>query len=237
MDGPFSLTLPQNPTDLDLIIAGAKTPDPALLPQYIALAKEAGPLRIKCIHEEEAAFATERLLTETRGSVTDLLAKVNFAFQKERILAWDEFLDNITACDSLALSERLSPTEYQVVFMKDSNDRLDVRIAAARLHRFEKTLKRRKSDAFESQLLYTISVLKTETAMAAIREEENGAVVFGARSQALLAAAQEKLRLVHLAEDELREERKRQLSAEQTKMAHGLLTRAEVASAIPAYQG
>jgi len=231
----LALRLPPNPTPLDLLIAGAETPDPALLPEYITMATEAGPHRVRRIHEEEAAFAEERMLMHTRGSVEDLLSKLKLELQKLRIPSWDELLDNITACDSLALSERLRPIEYQVVFVSDAKDRLEVRIAAARLRRMEATLERCKIEAFESQLLCAISVLKTETAMAAIREQEGGAVVFGKRSQMLRQASCEAARQVGLAEDALRQERNAQLTAEQTRMAQGTITRAAIASAIPAF--
>ena len=59
--------------------------------------------------------------------------------------------------------------------------------------------------------------------------EEGGAVglVPGTRTTALRAIAQEKIRQVQLAEDELREERNRQLLTEQARLVGGL-TRAEI---------
>jgi hypothetical protein len=132
----------------------------------------------------------------------------------------------------LLLSEQLRPLESQLSFLKDAGDRLEVRIATARLRRLEATLERRKIESFESQLIYAISVLRTETAMAAIREDEGGAVVFGKRSIALREASLEAGRQVALAENELRQERSRQVTAEQTHLAQGTLNRAQVASAI-----
>jgi len=216
---------------------GAETPDPALLPEYMLMAKEAGPRREKRIHDEEAAFADERRLTGTRKDVSTLITSLQERLRNRWIPSWDELLDNITACDSLALSEQLTPLESQLSFVKDAADRLELRIATARLRRLEASLERRKIESFESQLLYAISVLKTETAMAAIREDEGGAVVFGKRSIALREASLEEGRQVALAETALREERNRQLTAEQTHLAQGTLTRAAIASAIPARQG
>src|ERR1035437_2884803 len=237
MDGPLTMKLPPNPSPLDLLMQGAETPDPALLPEYMVMAKEAGLQREKRIHDEEAAFADERRLTGTRGNVGALFASLQEQLRKRWLPSWDELLDNVTACDSLLLSEQLRPLEYQLSFVKDAADRLEFRIAAARLRRLEASLERRKIEGFESQLIYAISVLKTETAMAAIREDEGGAVVFGKRSIALRQASLEAMRQVDLAETALREERNRQLTAEQTHLAQGTLTRAAIASAIPARQG
>jgi hypothetical protein len=236
MNGPVAMRVPLNPTRLDLLMAGAETPAPALLPEYLRMAKETGPCRKVRIQDEQAAFAEERLLAQTRGSVEELRVKFSLELQKTRIPSWDEYLDNITACDSLALSERLRPLEYHVTFITDAKDRLEVRIRAARLRRLEATLERCKIEALESQLLCAISVLKTETAMATIREQEGGAVVFGKRSEMLHQAALEAMRQVGVAEDALRQERNAQLAAEQTRMAQGTITRADAASAIPAFQ-
>lgn len=225
--------LAANPTPLDLLILGAETPDPVRLPEYITLAKEAGLHREKRIQEEKAAVAEERLLTQARAPVEEFLKTLNLELQRMKIPSWDEFLNNLTACDSRALSDQVWPLEYQVTFVKDSKDRLEVRIRASRLRRLEVTLERCKIDAFESKLLCAISVLKTETAMAEIREQEGGAVIFGKRSETLRQAAREAIRQVSLAEDALRQERNAQLAAEQTRMATGTVSRAEVASAIP----
>jgi hypothetical protein len=231
------MKLPPNPTPLDLLMAGAEVPDLAVLPEYIAMAKEAGLRREKRIHDQEAAFADERRLTGTRGEVSALYAGLQEQLRKQWIPAWDELLDNPTACDTLLLSEQLRPLEYQLSFVKDAADRLQIRVDAARLRRLEATLERRKIESFESQLLYAISVLKTETAMAAIREDEGGAVVFGKRSIALRQASLEAMRQVDLAETALRDERNRQVTAEQIQLAQGTITRAAIASAIPARQG
>src|ERR1017187_7317777 len=231
MAGPWALRLPPNATPLDMLIAGAVTPDPALLEGYLKLAKETGPHRLKRIQDETAAIADENTLTHTRGMMNDLLRTLTSELQKLWIPGWDELLDNPTASDSLALSERLRPIEYQVTFVRDSQDRLEVRIAAARLRRLEATWERKKIEGFESQLLCAISVLETETKMATIREQEGGAVVFGKRSQTLRQAASEAMRQVGLAEDALRQERKAQLATEQVQMAQGTITRAAIASA------
>jgi len=232
MDGPLTMKLPPNPTPLDLLMTGAESPDPALLPEYMTMAKEAGLCRQTRLQDEDVAFEDERRLTVTRGELGGLAASLQEQLRKQWIPAWDEVIDNLTACDTLLLSEQLRPLESQLSFLKDAGDRLEVRIATARLRRLEATLERRKIESFESQLIYAISVLRTETAMAAIREDEGGAVVFGKRSIALREASLEAGRQVALAENELRQERSRQVTAEQTHLAQGTLNRAQVASAI-----
>lgn len=232
MDGPLPMRLPPNPTPLDLLMAGAETPDPALLPQYLTWAKETGRKREKRIQAEGIAFEDEQILAQTRGTLVALQERLNLELGKLLIPSWDQLIDIPDATDSLALSERLRPLEAQIIFVTDTRDRLEVRICAARLHRLEATLERRKIESFESQLIYAISVLRTETAMAAIREDEGGAVVFGKRSIALREASLQAMKQVDLSETALREERNRQVTAEQTHLAQGTLNRAQVASAI-----
>lgn len=230
MNGPLRLTNP-NPTVLDALIAGEDPLNQEDLPRYRALATETQPLRLRRIAEEEAAASEERLLAETKSEVTRLSSQLTAELQKTRITNWDEAISN-PASDTRALSEQLRPLEDHVRFTGDVGDRLGVRINAARVTRLTATVAKCKVDAYEAQLLCAISLLTIEAAMAPIRAAEGGILVFGQRTQALKRASEEKHRLVALAEAALREEVNRQLIAEQTRMASGTITRAQVASAI-----
>lgn len=211
--------------------AGKEPLDPKDLPGFIDLAKDVQPLRLKRIAEEEAAFATERQLAETKGTITELHTRRTAEWQAGLIHSLDEAIDS-PCCDTLALSAQLLALETHAKFIGDTKDRLEIRINEARVTRLTATVARSKVDAHEADLLAVISILTTENAMVAIREEEGGAVVFGVRSQQLKAAAEEKHRLVAVSEAALRDEVTRQLTAEQARMARGTITRAQVASAI-----
>jgi hypothetical protein len=209
------------------MISGTIPPDPESLQGYLALAEETQPLRLKRISEEETAFATERLLAETKGAVSQLLTRLTAELQELRISSWDELVDN-PCCDSVSLAGRLQPMEYHVTFISDTKDRLEVRINEARVTRLTATVEKCKAEFFEAQLLAAISIIKTEVAMKPIRDAEGGVLVFGVRSQQLRAAAEEKKRLVGLAEAAPRDEVTRQLIAEQARMASGTITRAQI---------
>jgi hypothetical protein len=131
----------------------------------------------------------------------------------------------------MALSERLRPLEYQISFITDAQDRLEVRIAAARLRRLEAARESRKVESLKAQLMAAVSHGRTIAAMKAVFDEEGAVAVVGQRTEALRAAAREAMRKVIAAENELREERNRQLAAEQARMAAGAVTKAEIASA------
>lgn len=230
MNGPLALTHP-NATPLELMAAAKEPLDPKDLPNFIALAKDAQPLRLKRIAEEETAFATERQLAETKGTVTELLTRCTAEWQQGLIHSLDEVIDN-PASDTKGLSEQLRPLEYHVSFLSDTKDRIEIRIAEARISRLTATVERCKSDAFEADLLAVISRLKTDTAMAEIRQKEGGAIVFGVRSQQLKAAAEEKHRLVGLAEAALRDEVTRQRTIAEHAIATGAITRAQLATVV-----
>jgi hypothetical protein len=237
MDGPLAIKLPPNATPLDYFLETGDGLDVAHLPTYTEMALAVGPKREERIQAEASAFEDERLLSQTRGTITALLEGLNLQLGKLWISSWDELIDNPDACDSLALSERLQPLEYQITFLTDTKNRLEVRIRAARLMRLEATLERRKIESLDAQLLAAISRLRTLNAMQAVREEEGSAMVIGKRTETLRQAAREAARQVSLAEDALRQERNAQLSAEQARMATGTVSRAEAASAVPEYQG
>jgi predicted ATP-grasp superfamily ATP-dependent carboligase len=218
-------------TNLEAMIAGATPPDPQDLEGYRNLARDIQPLRFQCIHKEESAFTGERLLAETKGEVTRLLLELTSELQQKRVKNWDEVISN-PASDTRALSEQLRPLEDHSLFIGDVKDHLEIRINEARVTRLTATLERAKTDKFEAELLCAISILTVEAALAPVREAIGPMLAFSVQTQQLQAAAAEKKRLLALAESALRDEVTRQLTAEQTRMASGTITRAQIASSI-----
>ena len=134
----------------------------------------------------------------------------------------------------------LLPFEQEVAFVTDSKDLLIHKyIPAARLKRLKSALELRKIEALEAQLLAAISSGRTIAAMqaAGVFEEEGKIGFIGKRSQELRAAAREAQRQLDLADAALREEIAQQAATHQARVASGMITRAEVASAIPVLQG
>lgn len=239
MEGPLSLALPPNATLLDVFAVNGQDFGADKLEEYTALARDVGPEREKCMSTEREASENVATLSKTTGELAAAIATAAQELRTEQASAWDEVIQN-PASNRLALAGHLRPLEDTLAILTDARDLLvHKRIPAARLRRIEATLALRKIEALEAQLLAAISHGRTVEAMkaAGVFEEEGELALIGKRTEALRAAAREKMRLVHVADDELRDERKRQLVTEQTRMAHGMVTRAEVASAIPSYQG
>lgn len=239
MEGPLSLALPPNATLLDVFAVNGQDFGQEKLEEYTALARDVGPEREKCMSTEREASENLTSLSRTTGELSAAIATAVQDLRTEQASAWDEVIQN-PASDTLALAGHLRPLEDKLAILTDARDLLvHKRIPAARLRRIEATLALRKIEALEAQLLAAISHGRTVEAMkaAGVFEEEGELALIGKRTEALRTAAREKMRLVNVADDELRDERKRQLVTEQTRMAHGMVTRAEVASTIPSYQG
>jgi hypothetical protein len=208
-----------------------------VLPEELAEAEKLEPAAGADLEKrtlaERACFDEKRQLTDTRAGVSALLTRLQEEFQRLWLPSMDELLDTLDACDSLALSERLRPYEYHIKFVMDAKDRLEVRIRAAILRCLEATVERCKVEALEAQLLAFISHGRTMIASRAILADEGECSIIGKRTETMRAIARQKMEAVTVAENELRAERNRQLTAEQVALAHGTVTRAQVFAAIP----
>jgi hypothetical protein len=240
MNGPLSMILPPDANLLEVFAVTGQDFGKEKLEEYITLARDVGPEREKCLNTEREANDNLTTLTRTTGELTAAIGTASSELRKEQASAWDEVIQN-PACDTRALSAHLRPLEDKVALIADARDLLVYkRIPAARLRRVEAVLATKRIEALEAQLLAAISHGRTIVAMkaAGVFEEEGELSLIGKRTEQLRAIAREKMRLVQVADADLREERKRQLATVQTRMAQGgMITRAEVASAIPSFQG
>jgi hypothetical protein len=185
--------------------------------------------------EVKAADDALQMLGNTQGEFNAEIAKDEAEFQPKLMSSWVEKNRNFGACDALALSESLRPLEYKLVFMRDARDLLVHKlIPAALLHKLESTLRLRKTEAQEANLLAFISHERTMQKAAGVFEEETRVAIVGQRTTDLRNYALECERRVGLAEEELRDLRKAQLTTEQQRFACHLITRAEAVASIPA---
>jgi hypothetical protein len=156
------------------------------------------------------------------------------------IASADEIISNTTACDVQGLAARMRPVQDQVALVEEAKNLLTFkRIPAARLGRLEAALNLRKIEALQASILASLSHARTieKLVTAGVFQNENRVALISEFTERLRASAKEAARQVDLAEEALREERKRQLATEQVRMATGAITKAEAASAIPVYAG
>lgn len=70
IDGPVTMKLPPNATALDYFLETGDGLDTSDLPTFTEMALAVGPEREKRIQDEGVAFEDERLLNQTRGTIT-----------------------------------------------------------------------------------------------------------------------------------------------------------------------
>jgi hypothetical protein len=113
------------------------------------------------------------------------------------------------------------------------------RIPAACIQTLEAALNLRKVEELLASIAASLSHAQTLATLikSGIFRNDNRVAVISEETEALRATAKNAAYQTGLAEESLREERKRQLAAEQQRKALGTVTRAEVAAAIPSYAG
>jgi hypothetical protein len=182
----------------------------------------------------------ERQLVSTVPELEGLAAQAKLKLQQLLIPRLDEIVATTSACDVQGLAAQLRPVQDEHSLIQEAISLLlHRRIPAARLRRFEAALDMRKIEELEASLLANLAqarIIEKLTA-AGVFQNENRVALIDESVERLRAIAKEAARQVGLAEDELREERKRQASIEQQRQASGQITRAEVFSAIPVYDG
>jgi hypothetical protein len=226
-------TLPEGATLIDL--CGVQQSPPQDLAEAEDMLRRVPPELEKRRTAFNVACEDLQMLGNTQGELRAEHARGEAEFQPMLMSGWVETIRNLDACDVLALSERLRPLEYKLAFMRDAKDLLVHKlIPAAKLHMLESALSLRKIEELEGDLLAVISHERTVQKAAGVFAEEGRVAIVGERTQALRKHAAEAARRVALAEEELREERKRQLTEEQQRFSCHQITRAEAVAAIPA---
>jgi hypothetical protein len=186
----------------------------------------------------EEARGHEQGLEGTLTEVNALGERATRVENQQLVAAMDEAISTGKDCDarSLAASWRTAHDE-STIWQETANLLRFKRIPAARLRRLEAALALRKIEAVEAGVLANLSHAETiaKLVTAGVFRADNRVALINEETERLRAAAKECDRQVTLAEDALRSERARQLTAENARMIKGTLSRAEVASAIPSY--
>lgn len=144
----------------------------------------------------------------------------------------EELLATTTACDTVALAQRMRPYEDQLALITEGQNLLTfVRIPAARLRRLETARDLRRVEALAAALLAALSHAKTQERLenAGVFAAEGRVAIVGETSTRLRTAAQEAQREAMAAEQELRQEIERQYTTVESRMSAKHITRAEAA--------
>jgi len=198
--------------------------------EFAALQERAKNLGLKVQASEaaeRAAVADEAALNATLGNIIATLDTVGATRNSKLISAWSEIEEN-PAADSLALATQFRPLEDQMALLGDViNVIKEVRLPAARLRKLETRVDSTKDLAEFLCVSTTLSYADTRNKVHASGIPQES-IVIDPRTTQLRDAAEKAVKEVTLAEQALNDEKKRQLTRQQTRLAHNLLTRAEV---------
>lgn len=235
MNGPLSM-IDQNVSLLDVLEVKVDTFKPEDVTALEQMAQQAAPE----FQKRRAAYADaqdhERQLAESLAELKRMHTDATEDARRMLVSSCDEIIALTSACDATALAARLRPAQDQIQLLADARDLLQFkRIPNARIQTLERCLKLREIEELLASLAASLSHARTLAKLikAGIFQNENRVAVISEETENLRAFAKEATRLAKLAEAELREERQRQATTEQQRIATGTITRAEVASTIP----
>lgn len=221
---------------LDLLEVKPDTFKPEDVTELEQMAQRAAPE----YHKRDTAYAnaqeSERQLTQTLGELDIMHTDATRRAQQLLLASAGEVIATVSCCDVTALATRLRPVQDEVQLLADAQDLLRFkRLPAARIATLEAAWNLRQIEELLASICAALSHARTLSKLitAGVFKNENRVAIVSEEVERLRATAREASRQVRLAEDDLRTERQRQASAEQTRMAHGMVTRAEVAAAIP----
>lgn len=225
---------------LDVLEVKIDTFKPEDVPALEEMARQALPEYKKRATAYAEAEEYERQLAGTMTELDGMRATAAAETQKLLVASADEIIGLTASCNVTALAARLRPVQDQLQLLTDAQDLLRYkREPAARIQTLEAVLNFRKLEELMASIAASLSHARTLSKLikAGIFQNENRVAVISEETENLRGLAKEAARRVKLAEDGLREERKRQATLEQQRIATGQVTRAEVAAAIPVYAG
>lgn len=227
-------------TVLDLLEVKPNTFTPEDVAALEEMARQTVPEYEKRMAAHVDAQKYERELTRTLAELDGLHSQAAQEARHMLLASADEVIAMTSACDVKALAALLRPAQDQVQLLTDAQDLLRFkRIPAGRIQTLEAAVNLRRVEELLASIAASLSHARTldKLIQSGIFRNDNRVAVISEQTEALRATAKEATRQVGLAEDALREERKRQATAEQGRMATGAITRAEVAASIPNYAG
>ncbi|MGB9458851.1 MAG: hypothetical protein WCB12_22595 [Bryobacteraceae bacterium] len=188
----------------------------------------------------QEALRAESDLRDTWQKLGAMKTQASQKLQAEFLRVMDEGVSNGSACDWRAYAVTLEADRSAIALLQDTEDLVQrVRMPAARLARLEATFGLRKFDALIAALAAALAHCRIIESLtkAGIFSNSNRVALISEEVEALRSHAREAQRQADQAEQALQEERARQVAAEQIAVAHGTITRAQVAAAIPVVQG
>jgi hypothetical protein len=239
-DGPLTMIGNGKLTVLDLLEVKPDTFKPEDVTALDEMARETFPEYQKRMAAHVAAQEYESQLARTLAELDGLHNQATQESRRILLASADEVISMTSVCDVKALAALLRPAQDQVQLLADAKDLLQFkRIPAGRIQTLEALLNLRRAEELLASIAASLSHAQTldKLITAGIFRNDNRVAVISEQTEALRATAKEAARQVGLAEDALREERKRQATAQQGRMATGTITRAEVAASIPVYAG
>lgn len=238
MNGPMTMIGGPNISVLDVLEVKVDTFKPGDVAELEEMARKAAPE----YHKRSAAYTDaqdyERQTARALSELDGLHVQATQEAQRMLVASADEIITMTSACDVKALAARLRPAQDQVQLLTDAQDLLRYkRFPAVRIQTLEAALDLRRVEellaSITASLLHARTLAKLIT--AGIFQNENRVAVISEETENARAIAKEAGRQVKLAEEELREERQRQASTQQQRIATHQITRAEVAAAIPVH--
>jgi len=239
-DGPMTMIGNGHLTVLDLLEVRPDTFKPEDVTALEEMARETFPEYKKRMATHVGAQEYESQLARTLAELDGLHSQAAQEARHMLLASADEVISMTSTCDVTALATRLRPAQDQVQLLADAKDLLQFkRIPAGRIQTLEALLNLRRAEELLASIAASLSHAQTLNKLitAGIFRNDNRVAVISEQTEALRATAKEAARQTGMAEDALREERKRQATAVQQRMATGTITRAEVAASIPVYGG
>jgi propanediol utilization protein len=185
--------------------------------------------------------ASERhaILVQSVRELEERTARGESELQKESAEVSDEVLGN-SECAVTDYAMRLLPKQQTVLVLKKARDLGKYfRVPGALEYKLVTALDLRRLEATEAALYAALANVDTQERLeqSGIFESEKHIFIVGERTQNLRAAAKQLHTESQLLERELNETRARQLIAQQTRLAAGVITSEQVSTAISTHQG
>jgi hypothetical protein len=187
----------------------------------------------------EAAITHEQDLAQWAREQDSAIQQDQYNVAQLRIASCDELNALGSNADIDSMSARLRGVQDRLDLRIDARDMLHhVRIPAARIARLQAGLEVARTVEVDANIDHaTARSEMLDKAISAGLFDSGKMGLFSEKVDALHAAKEKAARRVTDAENELRETRQKQEADRQTRSAHGLITRAEIAAAIPIYAG
>ena len=230
--------LPPGNTLLDMLDARPSEHTNAKTPMLEDMGTKVGPEVTKRRAALDASIEHEHELAARVREVGERLTDSKARTAQALVDTCTEIICMGSAADARTLGTLWRTSDDETVILSHTVDLLQhVRIPAARIARLEAALEFARVTELAASIAAALAHSKMLDKLIVAGVFDGGRVgIVSEEVEALRAIAKEAARQVSLAEDELREQRKREQAARQQRLATGgVITRAEVAAAIPNY--